>query len=94
VLLVVTPLIQLLHTEVLVVRKAQAEQDQDLMLVMLVRLVKAVKVVKMQEVVVLMPITLEAEVVDIMVALVALPQFHLAQAMVPLVVADHLILEV
>jgi hypothetical protein len=48
----------------------------------------------MQEVAVLMPITLEAEVVDIMVALVALPQFHLAQAMVPLVVADHLILEV
>jgi hypothetical protein len=34
VLLVVTPLIQLLHTAVLVVRKALEEQDQELMLVM------------------------------------------------------------
>jgi hypothetical protein len=47
----------------------------------------------MQEVAVLMPITLEAVVVDIMVALEALPQFHMVRAMVPLVVADHLILE-
>ena len=69
-LLVATPLIQLLHTAARVVRKAQAEQDQDLLLVMLVRSVKAVKVVQIQDV----AFTLEAVVADIMVALVVLLQ--------------------
>jgi hypothetical protein len=48
----------------------------------------------MQEVAVTMLITLEAVVADIMVVLVVLPQFHMVRAMAPLVVEDHLILEV
>jgi hypothetical protein len=48
----------------------------------------------MQEVAVLLPITLEAVVADIMVVLVVLLQFQLVQVMAALVVADHLILEV
>jgi hypothetical protein len=88
--LVVTQLIQLLHTAARVERKAQVEQDQDLLLVMLVRSVKAVKAVEIQELL----ITLAAAAADIMVALVVLLQLIMGRVMAALVVADHLTLEV